>query len=416
MRVLLCGADGFLGRHIAAALAAAGHAVVRGVHTPRQPGDVAIDYRQDVEPAAWLPRLAGIDAVINAVGILNERRPGDFERIHSRAPSALFAACAAAGIERVIQVSALGAERRDTPYLASKAAADDRLLAACPGGVVLRPSLVFGADGASSRFFLALASLPLLPLPGRGNQPLRPIHIDDLAELAVRLLAASLPESRIVAAVGGGEASYRGLLAAYRRSLDLAPAVQLPTPVRLMAAAARLGDRFPGSLLNRATWNMLQAGNTGDPAAAARLLGRPPRAPSEFIAPAQAPLLRLQALAAWRGPLLRGVLALLWLWSAAVSLLWPATGLALLAPFGLAGAAACMVLIGASAMDAAFGLLTLARPGPRLWQAQIALILGYSLLIALRLPEFLIHPFAPVAKNLAVLALLWQLWAEEKAE
>ena len=39
-----------------------------------------------------------------------------------------------------------------------------------------------------------------------------------------------------------------------------------------------------------------------------------------------------------------------------------------------------------------------------LWRLQFLLILGYSGIIALWLPEFLLHPFAPVLKNLPMLA------------
>jgi uncharacterized protein YbjT (DUF2867 family) len=412
MRILLCGADGFLGRHIESALAAAGHQVLRGVRTPSRPSDIALDYRRDLARDAWLPRLDGIDVVINAIGILNEGQAGDFERIHHLAPAALFAACARQGV-RVIQISALGADRRDTPYLASKAAADDCLLATTSNGLVVRPSLVFGPDGASSRFFLALASLPFVFLPGKGKQALQPIHIDDLAALVVQLVDGPPPLSRIVEAVGSQQTTYSDLLNAYRQGMGFTPATRVPLPVGLMATAAVIGDHFAGSLLNRATWSMLQAGNTADADATSRLLGRPARAPADFISPHEAPLLRYRALADWRQPLLRTLLGFLWLWSAAVSLLWPQTGLALLAPFGLAGTAAIAALVAASALDAVLGWLSLMHPGPRLWQVQLAVIAAYSLLVALRLPDFLIHPFAPIAKNLAVVAVLFLLWAEE---
>lgn len=415
MRILLCGADGFLGRHIEAALAAAGHQVIRGVHRARQEGDIAMDYRRDLSPDDWLPRLKGVDAVINAVGILNERQPEDFERIHRLAPAALFAACKRKGISRVLQISALGADRRDTPYLASKAAADDCLLATCPKGVVVRPALVFGAEGSSSRFFLSLASLPVIFLPGMGRQPLRPIHVEDLAALVARLVEAPPSATRFVEAVGGRQTDYRGMLATYRRGLGLSPALAIPVPMPLMAAAAAVGSRFPGSLLNRSTWRMLNGGNTADAGPTTRLLGRPSRSPDEFVAPRQVTAFRHQALAGWRPPLLRAVLAFLWLWSAAVSLAWPDTGMALLQPFGLEGMAAAAVLVSASLLDAGLGLLTLLRPGRRLWQFQVALVAGYSLLVAWQLPEFVTHPFAPIAKNLAVLAILFLLWSEEEA-
>ena len=44
--------------------------MIRGVRLPRGEDEIAIDYVLDVDPAQWLPRLVGIDAVVNAVGII----------------------------------------------------------------------------------------------------------------------------------------------------------------------------------------------------------------------------------------------------------------------------------------------------------------------------------------------------------
>ncbi len=413
MNILICGADGFLGAAIAAALQARGHTVLRGVHRPRLPGDVTVDYRRDLAPDDWLPRLAGVDAVVNAVGILREREPDDFDRIHCRAPAALFRACALAGIRRVVQISALGAAPTD--YLRSKHAADQVLLTESAQGVVLRPSLIFGENGTSTRFFLMLASLPIHFIPG-GTGRLQPVHVDDVAAAVARLLEIDTPAERIVPLVGPRRLSYAEWLAGYRAGMGLAPAWRIPLPAGLMTLTARLAGLVPASLLCADTWTMLRADNTADPAPAEKLLQRPLRAPEDFIPLESNELPRLRALAAWRGPLLRGVLTLLWLISAAVSLgIYPlADSLALLAAFDLHGGMTLTVLVGAAGLDLAMAAATLLRPGRRLWLAQIALICVYSVLVIWRLPEFLLHPFAPIVKNLAVLALLAQLWAEEK--
>lgn len=385
--------------------------MLRGVRRPRLPGDIMMDYRTDTEAETWLPRLAGVDAVINAVGILRETRPGDFEAIHRRAPAALFEACRRAGIGRVIQISALGAA--DTPYLTTKHAADAALLRTLPTGVVLRPGLVFGAHGDSTRFFLALASLPLqADLPAG---PVQPVHVDDLAETVVQLVEGVQPAGGLLELPGPRRLSYGEWIATYRAGLGLAPAFSLSLPAGLVTIAARLAGRLPNSLLSADTWAMLRAGNTGDASPAQALLGRPLKLPEHFMSPENADWLRLRALTQWRRPLLQAVLAFIWLFSALSSAaLYPvADSLALLAPFGLAGSPAVGVLAGAVGLDLLMGLLTLRRPGRRLWLAQLALIAGYTLLIAWRLPAYLIHPFGPILKNLAVAALLVQLWAEE---
>jgi len=92
-RVLLTGANGFIGAHLTAALLAAGHDVVAAVRQPaamaaRFPDAEAIraDMNHDVTAAAWLPRLDGIDAVINCAGVLQGGHGQDMAAIHYRAP------------------------------------------------------------------------------------------------------------------------------------------------------------------------------------------------------------------------------------------------------------------------------------------------------------------------------------------
>ncbi|MDR0673716.1 MAG: SDR family oxidoreductase [Zoogloeaceae bacterium] len=421
MNILLCGADGFLGRAIASRLETAGHWIVRGVHRIRQAGDIALDYQRDLTPETWLPRLQGVDAVINAVGILREATPGDFERVHHRAPAALFQACAQAGIRRVIQISAVGPTAL-TSYLASKHAADAALLQhLSEGATVLRPTLIFGEDGASSRFFLALASLPFLFVP-QGIGKVQPVHIDDLTAAVEKTLG--VPErlesdpapSRILDFPGPRAQTYGEWLEGYRKLMGLSSALHIPVPAFVMAATARLAGCFSRSLLCRDTWTMLAQGNVAEAGAASAFLDRPLRDPADFAAPKAAEGLRLRAFAFWRHPLLLGTLAAIWLLTALLSAgIFPIEqSLALLAPFGLHGKAALFTLMAASGLDAAMGFLTLLRPGRRLFAFQLALVLFYSLSIAWRLPEFLSHPFAPVLKNLAIAALLFQLIAEEK--
>jgi uncharacterized protein YbjT (DUF2867 family) len=415
MKILICGADGFLGSHFAAALTNRGHMVVRGVRTPRLPGDLAIDYRKDAAAETWRLRLSGVDAVVNAIGVLSEKLPGDFELIHHRAPAALFEACRDAGIHRVVQISALGAA--PTPYLTTKHAADESLLRLLPTAVVVRPGLVFGADGASTRFFLALASLPLQAHPG-GAGDVQPVHVDDVVAAVALLLEGATVPNGVLELPGPQRLGYAEWMASYRQGLGFRPAWVIPIPEWLMTVSARLAGLLPGSLLSRDTWTMLRAGNAGDPAPAQALLGRPLVAPQDFIPPQEQGSLRRQALAFWRKPLLQFALASIWLVSAILSAtVFPVDeSLALLAPFRLSESSALLALCGAIALDLLMGVLTIVRPGGRLWLAQVGVIAAYSGLVAWRFPVFMLHPFGPMLKNLAVLILLVQLWAEDQAQ
>src|SRR3954465_9765278 len=117
MVILIAGGTGFIGRRLVAAMRAAGHRViVASRHAGNNADTIPADFARDLDPRTWVPRLAGVDVVINAVGILRERGEQTFESIHTRAAQALFSASETAGVRKVIQISALGADRGRTRY------------------------------------------------------------------------------------------------------------------------------------------------------------------------------------------------------------------------------------------------------------------------------------------------------------
>jgi uncharacterized protein YbjT (DUF2867 family) len=420
LRVLVLGAEGLIGRAVCEALQAAGHRPVRGIRRRQGSGGagvdhVYVDFAQDTHPADWQARLLGIDAVVNAVGIFAEHGAQTFRRIHTQTPRALFAACREAGIARVVQVSALGAdEHASSRFHRSKRAGDAALHAMVPGGTVLQPSLVFGAAGASSRMLMLLAWLPLAVLPGGGRQRIQPIHVEDLAALVVRLLEDDRRPA-CLAAVGPHALSLARYLALLRHALGGGRLRVIGVPT---AWLARLG-RLDGHWVDREALVMLDRGNTADAAPAVRRLGGEPRPPRRFLSRAEAADLRV--LIAWRVWAVAGrtAVALVWLVTGVLSLgLYPVAGsLALLARVGLTGPFAQVALYGAALLDLALGLGTLLLRRQALrwaYLAQVALIVSYTAIITVALPEFWLHPFGPILKNLPMLALLGMLYATER--
>jgi hypothetical protein len=161
--------------------------------------------------------------------------------------------------------------------------------------------------------------------------------------------------------------------------------------------------------LDRETLQMLDRGNTASPDAVARVLGRVPRAVEDFVSKQEGRELAVRARLDWLLPLLRVSLALVWVGSGVVSLgLYPvAESLALLARVGFSS---LFVLYGAALLDIAIGVAILALKRRKwLWRLQMALIAGYSVIIALWLPELWLHPFGPLLKNLPMLAAILTL-------
>jgi len=430
MRVLLTGATGFIGSRVAAALLARGHEVnAAGRHPGRdhRMGFVPADFVQDTEKAVWVARLKGVDAVVNAVGIFRPQGDASFAAVHDAAPRALFAACAEAGVRYVVQVSALGADSgARSAFHASKKAADDALAASQLDGCIVQPSLVYGAEGASARMFRMLAAMPLAVQLGSAPQLVQPVHIDDVVAAIVMLVER---------AAGGGTATGAGVtrlalvgpdplpfveyLRALREAMGLGrwrlPVLRLPD--WLARCLSRFAGMLPGSPLDREALEMLARGNAADAGPLAALLGRQPRAVRDFIS--QPAATRCQAQLDWLLPLLRLSIAAVWIWTAIVSAgLYPvADSYTLLVRTGVPAMLAPLMLYCASALDLAFGVATLAWPRRSrrwLWLAQIVLIAFYSIVIAWRLPEFLLHPYGPISKNLPMLAALWMLYEMER--
>jgi uncharacterized protein YbjT (DUF2867 family) len=279
MNILICGASGFVGRHLYEGLSAAGHTCVRGVRRPQSAQDIQVDYLHALKPEQWTPLLKGFDVVINAVGILRDTKAQPMQQLLADAPSAMFRACEQAGVKRVVNLSALGVESTLTvPYFQRRREAE-AVLFALPSSIRwlnLRPSAIYGAGGASARMFRVLAALPLHGLPMGGKQQLQPVHVSDIVAAVRNWLADENAQSLSVNAAGPEAVTMRGMLDSYRQQLGLGAALHVPVPGFMVKLGAWLGDFVPSSPLCTDTLTMLNAGNTGDNAAFTRLLGRAP--------------------------------------------------------------------------------------------------------------------------------------------
>lgn len=137
--------------------------------------------------------MRGHDAVINLVGILNERgRDGSgFRRAHVTLTENVISACRKASVRRYLHMSALGAGRGESHYLRTKGEAERLVLAAGKKDLwvtVFKPSVIFGPGDAFLRRFAGLARLlPVLPL-ACPEARFAPVFVGNVTDAFIRAL------------------------------------------------------------------------------------------------------------------------------------------------------------------------------------------------------------------------------------
>ena len=201
LQICMLGGTGFVGSHIAARLAAAGHSVkilTRRRERHREllvvPG-IALVEADIFDRGQLLKHFAHCHAVINLVGILNEKghRGDGFHRMHVELSKLVLDACLNNRVKRLLHMSALNADASAAPsfYLRSKGEAENALLTYNSDRIAVtsfRPSVIFGAnDSFFNRFAGLLKLVPVFPL-ACPDARFAPVYVGDVASRFVNAL------------------------------------------------------------------------------------------------------------------------------------------------------------------------------------------------------------------------------------
>jgi NADH dehydrogenase len=170
----------------------------------------AVPFRFD-DPGALRQALEGASVLYNTYWIRFDHR--DFRQSSAVENTLkLFDAARAAGVRRIVHVSITNpSEDSRLPYFKGKAVLERALVRSGVSHAILRPTVLFGGeDVLVNNIAWALRRFPVFVVFGDGRYRLRPIHVDDLARLAVE--QGERRADAIVDAVGPESFTYRELV------------------------------------------------------------------------------------------------------------------------------------------------------------------------------------------------------------
>jgi NADH dehydrogenase len=257
--ICVLGGSGFVGTHLCAALARDGWQITVPTRDPARARHLAPIpslklVAADIHDAGQLAALcAGQRAVVNLVGILNERgRSGrGFDRVHSALAGRLVETCRRERVDRLLHVSALNADADHGPslYLRSKGRAE-RLIRDESGPdlrwTIFQPSVIFGAgDDFVNRFARLLRAIPLwLPL-ARAGARFAPVWVGDVVAAMQKALADEATAGECYELCGPEQMTLREIVCRVRDRLGLARAV-IGIPDVAARLQAAICDFVPG--------------------------------------------------------------------------------------------------------------------------------------------------------------------------
>ena len=202
----ILGGGGFIGRYLVRNLTKKNFRCIISTRKAFQKGYLKTQATPgSIELLDWNPKnftdlkeaIKNSDVVINLIGILFENRKQKFYNIHSKIPESISKICKESDVKKFIHVSAIGAnENSKSLYQKSKYQGEKKSLDNFDKTVIIRPSVVCGAEDNFTNLFSKISVLPIIPLVGM-KYKFQPVLVSDVANAIMKSIEKENNEGKI---------------------------------------------------------------------------------------------------------------------------------------------------------------------------------------------------------------------------
>lgn len=245
MKIAVTGAFSYSGKYITKRLLARGEQVITLTGHPNRPdpfsGKVKA-YPLDFDAASMSRSLQGVDVLVNTYWVRFDKNENTQPRAVENTRK-LVGAARAAGVKRMVHISITNpSPESHLPYFWGKAANEKAVTESGMSYAILRPTVLVGdEDILINNIAYLLRRFPFFALPGDGSYRLQPVHVEDVAELAVEGVYRS--DSYVIDAVGPDIFTFKEMVQLIGEKIG-AKRPLIPVPPRLALLAAQFISLF----------------------------------------------------------------------------------------------------------------------------------------------------------------------------
>ena len=269
--ILLFGATGQIGRNLIRKLSQNNYkitAVTRNTHragyilkTQANPGFLELVELKNFNIKKIEDLMKNCTVCINLIGILFEKKRGDFKIIHTDLPNLLSQIAKKYKIQKLIHLSSLGIENAlDSDYAKSKLEGEKKIKSNFEKFVILKPSIVYSVDDKfTTKFMTLLSRLPIMPLYYNGNTKFNPIHVSDLVDIILNTVE-NKNNKLVLECIGPEILTFKEIIEKILISMQKKRFL-IPVPIQIASLTAKILQLLPNPLLTEDQLKLLKYDN-----------------------------------------------------------------------------------------------------------------------------------------------------------